>query len=110
MNVTAFQAKVYQALCEVPKGHVTTYGELAKRIGCRSAQAVGGALRNNPFAPDVPCHRVVAADLSIGGFQGETDGPQIERKRALLRAEGIAFDAAGKVKDSSAVWHFKQNK
>jgi methylated-DNA-[protein]-cysteine S-methyltransferase len=107
VNVTAFQAKVYQALCEVPKGHVTTYGELAKRIGCRSAQAVGGALRNNLFAPDVPCHRVVAADLSIGGFQGETDGPQIERKRALLRAEGIAFDAAGKVKDASAVWRFK---
>jgi methylated-DNA-[protein]-cysteine S-methyltransferase len=107
MKVTAFQAKVYQALCEVPRGSVTTYGELAKRIGCRSAQAVGGALRNNPFAPDVPCHRVVAADLSIGGFQGETDGPQIERKRELLRAEGIAFDAAGKIKDSSAVWHFK---
>ena len=107
MKVSAFQAKVYQELCEVPKGHVTTYGELARRIGCRSAQAVGGALRNNPFAPEVPCHRVVAADLSIGGFQGETDGPQIERKRALLRAEGIAFDAAGKVKDPSAVWRFK---
>jgi methylated-DNA-[protein]-cysteine S-methyltransferase len=55
----------------------------------------------------VPCHRVVAADLSIGGFQGETDGPHIERKRALLRAEGISFDAAGKVKDPSAVWRFK---
>jgi methylated-DNA-[protein]-cysteine S-methyltransferase len=110
VNVTAFQAKVYQALCEVPKGAVTTYGELAKRIGCRSAQAVGGALRNNPFAPEVPCHRVVAADLSIGGFQGETDGPQIERKRALLRAEGIVFDGAGKVKDSSVVWRFKQKR
>lgn len=104
--VTPFQAKVYQALCEVPKGTVTTYGELAKRIGCRSAQAVGGALRNNPFAPEVPCHRVVAADLSIGGFQGETDGPQIERKKALLLAEGIAFDGAGKVKEASAVWRF----
>ena len=107
MKVSAFQAKVYQALCEVPKGYVTTYGELAKRIHCRSAQAVGGALRTNPFAPEVPCHRVVSADLSIGGFQGETDGPQIERKRDLLRAEGIALDATGKVKDSSAIWRFK---
>ena len=110
MKVSAFQAKVYQALCEVPKGYVTTYGALAKRIGCCSAQAVGGALRNNPFAPEVPCHRVVAADLTIGGFNGTTDGPEIERKMALLLAEGIAFNAAGKVKDSSAVWHFKKNK
>lgn len=106
MSVTAFQSKVYLALCEVPKGYVTTYGALAKRIGCSSAQAVGGALRNNPFAPEVPCHRVVAADLSIGGFNGMTEGPEIKRKKALLLAEGIKFDAEGKVSDVSSVWSF----
>lgn len=106
--ITAFQSKVFLALCEVPKGYVTTYGALAKRIGCRSAQAVGGALRNNPFAPVVPCHRVVAADLTIGGFNGATEGPEIERKKALLLAEGITFDVAGKVKDFSAVWQCKK--
>ena len=105
--VTAFQSKVYLALCEVPKGYVTTYGALAKRVGCGSAQAVGGALRNNPFAPEVPCHRVLKSDLSIGGFNGQTDGPEIQRKKALLFAEGILLDAEGKVKDSSAVWRFK---
>lgn len=104
--VTAFQSKVYLALCEVPKGYVTTYGALAKRIGCRSAQAVGGALRNNPFAPEVPCHRVLAADLSIGGFNGQTGGPEIERKKALLLAEGIQFDAEGILNNTSLVWHF----
>ena len=104
---TVFQSKVYLALCEVPKGYITTYGALAKRVGCRSAQAVGGALRNNPFAPEVPCHRVVAADLSIGGFNGETEGPEIERKKALLLAEGITFDAHGRLNDASRVWRFE---
>jgi methylated-DNA-[protein]-cysteine S-methyltransferase len=106
--VTDFQSKVYLALCQVPKGYVTTYGALAKRIGCRSAQAVGGALRNNPFAPEVPCHRVVAADLTIGGFNGATDGPQIKRKLALLASEGVVFGADGKLKDPTVVWLFKK--
>ncbi|MEI6645942.1 MAG: MGMT family protein [bacterium] len=104
--VTAFQSKVYLALCEVPKGYVTTYGALATRIGCRSAQAVGGALRNNPFAPEVPCHRVVATDLTIGGFNGEMDGPQIKRKLALLASEGVQFNVHGRVNDTSLVWRF----
>jgi methylated-DNA-[protein]-cysteine S-methyltransferase len=104
--VTPFQRKVYEALCEIPRGYVTTYGALADRIGCRSPQAVGGALRKNPYAPRVPCHRVVAADLSIGGFQGKTQGPAIKRKIALLRSEGIPFDATGKIKDPAFLWRF----
>jgi methylated-DNA-[protein]-cysteine S-methyltransferase len=67
-RLTPFRRRVYLALLEVPRGRVTTYALLAKRVGCASARAVGGALRANPFAPDVPCHRVVAADLGIGGF------------------------------------------
>jgi methylated-DNA-[protein]-cysteine S-methyltransferase len=106
MNVTPFQSKVYEALCEVPEGAVTTYGALAKRIGCGSAQAVGNALRNNPFAPRVPCHRVIAADLSLGGFQGKRAGAAIARKKALLIAEGITFDKDGRVTDPSLVWRF----
>ena len=85
--ITPFQRRVYLELLNVPAGATITYGELARRIGCRSAQAVGQALKRNPFAPLVPCHRVVAADGSIGGYFGERDGEPVERKRALLMAE-----------------------
>lgn len=86
-EITPFQRRVYLALLDVPAGTTITYSELAKRIGCRSAQAIGQALRRNPFAPDVPCHRVVATDGSLGGYMGERDGEQIEYKRRLLEAE-----------------------
>lgn len=86
-EITPFQRRVYLALLDVPSGTTITYGELAERIGCRSAQAIGQALRRNPFAPDVPCHRVVAADGSLGGYNGERDGEQIEYKQRLLDAE-----------------------
>lgn len=88
-QITPFQKRVYLALLEVPAGATISYGELARRIGCRSAQAVGQALKRNPFAPDVPCHRVVAADGSLGGYNGRRDGEQLERKRQLLEKERI---------------------
>ena len=62
---------------------------------------VGGALRDNPFAPLVPCHRVIATTLLVGGFQGEwdkigsTDGVKLGRKLALLQREGVRFDDKG---------------
>ena len=86
-GITEFQRRVYLELLNVPCGETILYGELARRIGCRSAQAVGQALRRNPFAPDVPCHRVVAADGKIGGFGGEREGENIERKKRLLEME-----------------------
>jgi methylated-DNA-[protein]-cysteine S-methyltransferase len=100
-NISDFRRTVFDALLDVPKGYVTTYGALAKRIGCASAQAVGGALRRNPFAPRVPCHRVLAFDGSIGGFSGHRTGPNIARKIALLRSEGIALDDDGNLLDDS---------
>ena len=90
MNATAiteFQRKVYLELLNVRRGETISYGELARRIGCGSAQAVGQALRRNPFAPDVPCHRVIASDGSIGGFAGHREGEKIEMKRRLLEME-----------------------
>lgn len=86
-DITPFQRRVYLALLDVPSGETITYGELAARIGCRNAQAVGQALKRNPFAPDVPCHRVIAADGSLGGYNGKRDGEQIEQKRCLLNKE-----------------------
>ena len=86
-KITEFQRRVYIELINVPRGATITYGELARRIGCRSAQAVGQALRRNPFAPYVPCHRVIASNGSIGGFHGQIEGEMIEKKRQLLETE-----------------------
>lgn len=78
---TAFQLKVWQACHRIPSGQKRTYGQLAKTVGCRSAQAVGSALGANPLAGIIPCHRVVAAD-GLGGFAWGA-----ARKRAWLEAE-----------------------
>jgi methylated-DNA-[protein]-cysteine S-methyltransferase len=86
-----FAAKVYTALRRVPVGKVITYAALARRINCRSPRAIGQALRANPFAPEVPCHRVIASDLTPGGFQGKTHGPTLAKKLRLLTAEGVTF-------------------
>lgn len=88
-DITEFQRRVYLELLRVPSGTTITYAELAQRIGCRSAQAVGQALRRNPFAPDVPCHRVVASDGSPGGYFGKTSGEMVARKTYLLEEERL---------------------
>lgn len=89
---TVFENKVYDLLRTVPKGFVTTYGEIARALGCRAYQAVGNALRKNPFWPDVPCHRVVASNGTIGGFDGATTGKKINDKIAHLRKEGVRVE------------------
>ena len=81
-GITEFQRRVYLALLDVPKGSIITYGELALKVGCKSPRAVGNALHKNPFAPLVPCHRVVRANGEIGGYAfGE------QEKLRLLREE-----------------------
>lgn len=91
-TITAFQRRVYLALLEVPRGTTITYRELGERIGCRSAQAIGQALKRNPFAPYVPCHRVIASNGAVGGFHGQTEGAMIQKKLRLLREEGVVID------------------
>lgn len=93
----------------IPVGTVTTYAMLAGFIGCASPRAVGQALRRNPFAPRVPCHRVVASDLSVGGFCGRKDGRAVRRKRQLLSSEGIRFKN-GKIvqKTGKEVFNFRE--
>jgi methylated-DNA-[protein]-cysteine S-methyltransferase len=92
MADSPFQKRVYDAVSQVPLGMVTTYKALAAAIGCGSAQAVGQALRHNPYAPEVPCHRVITASLSLGGYYGETSGEAQARKRELLEKEGVHFE------------------
>ncbi len=101
-GLRAFQARVFAAVFQVPPGRLTTYGAVARHIGCGSARAVGQALRRNPFAPLVPCHRVVRSDGRIGGFQGRETGEAVQRKIAMLAEEGIAV-RDGRVLDMGAI-------
>lgn len=94
MKSKTFAQKVYEKLREVPKGKVTTYHDLAHSINSQAYQAVGNAMRNNPNPPFIPCHRCVKSNGLIGGFGGETEGPNIKKKISMLRKEGV------KVKDN----------
>ena len=86
-GMSGFRLRVYRELLAIPRGTTISYGELARRLKCGSPQAVGQALRRNPFAPEIPCHRVVGADGSLCGFGGSRSGSALARKRALLEAE-----------------------
>ncbi len=108
MPVTPFQQRVYDAIRLIPAGKVATYGMVADFIGCGSPRAVGQALKRNPFAPQVPCHRVIAADLTMGGFQGERKGAALERKCQLLACEGVRFKS-GKLVEPGRVFFFRRN-
>lgn len=101
IDISPFREKVYATLRKVPKGKVITYGELGKACGCNSARAIGGALRHNPFAPEVPCHRVIKSDSSIGGFSGQTKGKLIEKKLRLLKKEGVLFNSDNRLIDKN---------
>jgi methylated-DNA-[protein]-cysteine S-methyltransferase len=88
-----FQRQVLMAEYGIPRGRVSTYGRIARHLGVPGAtRSVGTALAHNPFPIIIPCHRAVAADGSLGGYQG---GPAM--KRALLELEGIVFGADGRV-------------
>ena len=105
-RVTLFQQRVYEAVMQIPRGRVSTYGLVAASIGCASARAVGQALRRNPFAPKVPCHRVIASSLASGGFRGECAGPEVLRKLTMLGREGVRF-SGGKLADPERVFRFR---
>jgi methylated-DNA-[protein]-cysteine S-methyltransferase len=82
-KLTPFQKAVYAATMEIPLGQTRSYAWIARRIGApKSSRAVGNALNKNPYAPFVPCHRVVASDGSLGGFRGG-----LSKKRRLLAME-----------------------
>ncbi len=89
-TLTPFRKRLYLALCQVPPGEYTTYAALSKYLNS-SPRAVGNALRNNPFAPYVPCHRVMASGGGIGGFGGDwgKEGRHAKKKVDLLRKEGV---------------------
>jgi methylated-DNA-[protein]-cysteine S-methyltransferase len=80
-----FNERVWALTARVPKGRVTTYGHIARALGTRAFRAVGNALNRNPFAPDVPCHRVVGTTGDLTGFAGG-----LVAKKKILEREGVA--------------------
>lgn len=89
----SFNEKVWKICSKVPRGKVTTYGEIAKALNTKAYRAVGNALNANPYAPKVPCHRVVNSDSSLGGF---ALGPK--KKIMRLEREGVKVKK-GKIVD-----------
>ncbi len=90
----SFASRVYEVASTIPPGKVSTYGAVAKALDCKAYQAVGVVLSKNPFAPKVPCHRVIRSDRSLGGFMGSSDNT---KKRTLLESEGVVFESDGRV-------------
>ena len=84
---TKFQKKVWNYLKTIRKGTVKTYKQVAIGINRpKSARAVANAVGKNPFAPKIPCHRVIRSDRSLGGYSGKGG---VKTKKLLLKREGI---------------------
>ena len=84
---TKFQVKVWKYLIKIPIGSVKTYSQVAKAIGRPAAvRAVANAIARNPYPTDIPCHRVIRSDGSLGGYSGKGG---IKTKKKLLKNEGI---------------------
>jgi len=86
---TKFQLKVWKYLRTIPKGKVKTYKQVAISIKSpKSARAVANACAKNPYAPKIPCHRVIRSDGALGGYSGRGG---IKQKLKLLRSEKVAI-------------------
>ncbi|MDA7606818.1 methylated-DNA--[protein]-cysteine S-methyltransferase [Pelagibacteraceae bacterium] len=84
---TSFELKVWGYLRKIPRGSTRTYSQVAKSIGKPLAvRAVANAIAKNPYAPKIPCHRVIRSDGSLGGYSGKGG---IKTKKILLKREGI---------------------
>ncbi|KAI2364854.1 hypothetical protein LOY91_005492 [Ophidiomyces ophidiicola] len=96
-SLTPYRRLVYRTLLSVPTGRWTTYAVLSAHLSS-SARAVGNAMKTNPFAPEVPCHRVLATDRTIGGYKGKwgNGGQYSVEKTKLLTGEGVVFDSKGR--------------
>ncbi len=86
---TKFQLKVWAYLRKIPPGSVKTYSQVAKAIGKPLAvRAVANAIGKNPYAPRIPCHRVIRSDGTLGGYSGKGG---VKTKKILLKREGITL-------------------
>jgi len=105
--MTPLQEKTYALLKTVPAGHVTTYKALAEALHTKAYRAIGQFMKHNPYAPTVPCHRVIASDATIGGFMGAKSGKEITKKIRMLRSEGIKITGERIIDFSTLLFHFQ---
>lgn len=92
---------VYKKLLEVPRGKVTTYGELARAVGLKNGQrAIGRMMNKNPYPVIVPCHRVIMSSGKVGGYAW---GERVKAK--MLEKEGVKIKK-GKIMDSGIIHRF----
>ena len=96
---TTFRRAVWDALRRIPPGETRSYLDIAGEVGCRSARAIGQANGSNPIPILIPCHRVIAADGSLGGYSG---GEGAATKRYLLQLEARARPRAMPVLSAQA--------
>ncbi len=106
--LSGFAISVYEAVLQIPSGRVSTYAEIARYLDCKSPRAIGQTLKKNPFAPYVPCHRVIASDFTLGGFRGSTAGKNVDSKRHRLELEGVGF-TGGRLADPERLFTFGLN-
>ena len=86
---TKFQIKVWKYLTSIPKGSIRTYKQVAIAIKYpKAARAVANACAKNPYAPKIPCHRVIRSDGTLGGYSGRGG---IRQKLKLLRSEKVSI-------------------
>jgi methylated-DNA-[protein]-cysteine S-methyltransferase len=97
-----YSKRVLVFLSRVPVGYVTTYGALAKVAG-GGPRAVGNVMASNPFAPLIPCHRVVRSDFSLGGYGGNVFGEGVKTKLAILQREDRGFKDPSKIRVNGSV-------
>ncbi|MEK6835371.1 MAG: MGMT family protein [Nanoarchaeota archaeon] len=79
-----FNEKVYKLCKKIPKGKISTYKEIANALNTKAYRAVGNALNKNPYAPEIPCHRVIGSNGDLVGFASG-----LKNKSKLLKKEGI---------------------
>jgi methylated-DNA-[protein]-cysteine S-methyltransferase len=89
-NGTDFQILVWKEILKIPYGETRTYKEIAQAIGRpNSSRAVANACGKNPYAPDIPCHRVIRSDGKLGGYSGVGG---VKMKEKLLKMEILGFN------------------
>ena len=94
-----FNNRCYKIVSSIPKGKISTYGDIAKVLGTKAYQAVGNAMAKNPNLISIPCHRIVRSNSMVGGYVLGTD-----KKVKLLKREGVAV-RNGKIVDFDNIIH-----